>query len=66
VAADVTYFTGSAGRRVVEPGALELRFGASGVDIRSVVAPQLEGQERVVDHPRVLTVPGTVKPPLTR
>jgi len=60
VAADVTSFTGTAGLRVVEPGALELQFGASSTDIRSVVALQLEGQERVVDHTRVLTVPVTV------
>ena len=60
VAADVTSFTGTAGARVVEPGALELRFGASSTDIRSVLALQLEGRERVVDHTRVLTVPVTV------
>jgi beta-glucosidase len=60
VAADVTSFTGKAGRRVVEPGALELRFGASSTDIRSVLALQMEGPERVVDHTRVLTVPVTV------
>ena len=60
VAADVTSFTGIAGARVVEPGALELRFGASSTDIRSVLALQLEGWERLVDHTRVLTVPVTV------
>ena len=60
VAADVTSFTGTAGARVVEPRALELRFGASSTDIRSVLALQLEGRERVVDHTRVLTVPVTV------
>jgi len=62
VAADVTSFTGVAGNRVVEPGALELRFGASSMDIRSVVVLDLEGPERVVDRTRVLTVPVTVKP----
>jgi beta-glucosidase len=62
VAADVTSFTGLAGQRVVEPGALELRFGASCSDIRSVVPVQLEGPERVVDHTRVLTVPVVVSP----
>jgi beta-xylosidase len=61
VAADVTSFTGTSGARVVEPGALELRFGASSTDIRSVVALQLEGPERAVDHTRVLTVPVSVK-----
>jgi beta-glucosidase len=62
VAADVTSFTGRTGRRVVEPGALELRFGASCSDIRSVVPLQLEGPERVVDHTRVLIVPALVSP----
>jgi len=62
VAADVTSFTGMAGQRVVEPGAVELRFGASCADIRSVVALQLKGPERVVDHTRVLGVPVVVNP----
>ena len=62
VSADVTSFTGRVGQRVVEPGAVELRFGASSVDIRSVVALELEGPERVVDHTRVLTVPVNVNP----
>ena len=50
------------GERIVEPGALELRFGASSADIRGVVALQLEGPVRVVDHTRVLTVPVIVQP----
>jgi beta-glucosidase len=66
VAADVTSFTGTAGQRVVEPGAIELRFGASCVDIRNVVALQLEGPERVVDHTRVLSVPVVISPILVR
>jgi len=66
VAADVTSFTGKAGQRVVEPGAVELRFGASCADIRSVAALQLEGPERVVDHTRVLSVPVVISPLLVR
>jgi beta-xylosidase len=66
VAADVTSFTGKAGQRVVEPGAMELRFGASCMDIRNVVALQLEGPERVVDHTRVLSVPVVIIPLLVR
>jgi beta-glucosidase len=62
VAADVTSFTGLGGQRVVEPGAVELRFGASCVDIRGVVALQLRGPELIVDHTRVLTVPVVVSP----
>lgn len=62
VAADVTSFTGVTGDRIVEPGALELRFGMSSTDTRRVVALRLEGPGRVVDHTRVLTVPVIVKP----
>jgi hypothetical protein len=64
VAADVTSFTGRSGNRVVEPGALELRFGASCSDIRGVLALELKGPERVVDHTRALTVPVVVSPVL--
>ena len=62
VAADVTSFTGRAGRRIVEPGDIELRLGASSTDIRSVVALDLAGPQRVVNHTRVLTVPVIVAP----
>jgi hypothetical protein len=37
-------------------GALELLFGASYEEIRSVAALHLEDQERAVDHSGVLTV----------
>jgi beta-xylosidase len=54
VHADLTSFTGRQGRRVVEPGDVELRFGASSSDIRHAVPVRLVGPERVVDHRRTL------------
>jgi hypothetical protein len=39
----------------VEPGELELRFGASSADIRACVPVRLVGPEREVDHHRCLT-----------
>jgi beta-xylosidase len=58
---DVTSFTGRAGHRVVEPGDLELRLGASSVDIRHVAPVRLVGPERTVDHHRKLTTDVTVQ-----
>jgi beta-xylosidase len=55
VPADLASFTGRDGRRVVEPGALELRLGASCTDVRHTVAVELVGPPRVVDHSRALT-----------
>ncbi|GAB3674734.1 beta-xylosidase/alpha-l-arabinosidase [Angustibacter aerolatus] len=52
--ADLTSFTGRDGRRVVEPGAIELRFGASSADVRGAVEVLLTGSLRVVDHRRAL------------
>jgi beta-xylosidase len=52
VPADVTAFSGPDGRRVVEPGELELRLGASSADIRLVAAVELTGERRFVDHTR--------------
>lgn len=54
VPADVTAFTGVDGRKVVEPGALELRLGASSTDIRLAAAVRLTGERRFVDHTRTL------------
>ncbi|HTW12580.1 MAG TPA: glycoside hydrolase family 3 N-terminal domain-containing protein [Solirubrobacteraceae bacterium] len=54
VPADVTSFTGRDGRRIVEPGRLELRLGASSGDIRLVAGVELTGHTRVVDHTRAL------------
>ena len=54
VPADLAAFTGADGRRIVEPGALELRLGASSADIRLVAAVELTGATRSVDHTRSL------------
>jgi beta-xylosidase len=55
VHADLASFTGRRGRRVVEPGELQLRLGSSSTDTRHTVAVQLVGQEREVDHGRRLS-----------
>jgi beta-xylosidase len=55
VHADLTSFTGRAGRRVVEPGDVELRLSASSREVRHAVPVRLVGPERVVDHRRTLT-----------
>ncbi|MEV6009721.1 glycoside hydrolase family 3 N-terminal domain-containing protein [Streptomyces sp. NPDC051976] len=54
VPADLASFTGRDGRRIVEPGALELRLSASSTDPRLVAAVTLTGPARVVDHTRRL------------
>jgi beta-xylosidase len=55
VPADLAGFTGPDGRRVVEPGALELRLGTSAIDTCFAVAVELTGPQRVLDHRRRLT-----------
>ncbi|MFI8192394.1 beta-glucosidase [Streptomyces sp. NPDC085946] len=52
VPADLASFTGRDGRRVVEPGALELRLAASSTDARLTATVTLTGPERHVDHTR--------------
>ena len=52
VPADVTSFTGADGQRRVEPGALELRLGASSRHIRLCAPVELTGPARIVDHTR--------------
>ncbi|MEV5432659.1 glycoside hydrolase family 3 N-terminal domain-containing protein [Streptomyces sp. NPDC052701] len=52
VPADVASFTGRDGRRVVEPGELELRLAASSTDVRLTATVTLTGPERRVDHTR--------------
>jgi beta-xylosidase len=54
VPADLASFTGRDGRRVVEPGELELRLGASSTDLRLTVIATLTGQVRELDHTRRL------------
>ncbi|MFB8206770.1 glycoside hydrolase family 3 N-terminal domain-containing protein [Streptomyces sp. NPDC056010] len=62
--ADLVSFTGIGGRRVVEPGALELRLAASSgaEDIRHTVHLRLTGPERTLDHRRRLVCDAVVEP----
>ncbi|MEV8568874.1 glycoside hydrolase family 3 N-terminal domain-containing protein [Streptomyces sp. NPDC051322] len=62
--ADLTSFTGVDGRRVVEPGDLELRFAASSAaaDVRHTVRLRLTGPERTVDHRRRLVCDTSLSP----
>ena len=55
VHADLSSFTGLDGRRVVEPGVLELRLGRSCTDIVHAATVTLTGRVRHVDHTRHLT-----------
>ncbi len=52
--ADLTSYTGRAGRRVVDPGTVELHVGASSSDIREVLPLTLAGPRRTVGFDRVL------------
>ncbi|MFC4021526.1 glycoside hydrolase family 3 N-terminal domain-containing protein [Micromonospora sp. GCM10011542] len=52
VPADVFSFTGRDGRRVVEPGELELRLASSSTEPRLVATVALTGPVRRVDHTR--------------
>ncbi|MER6301009.1 glycoside hydrolase family 3 N-terminal domain-containing protein [Kitasatospora sp. NPDC001539] len=54
VPADLASFTGRDGRRIVEPGALELRISASSTDPRLTVPLRLTGPARPLDHTRRL------------
>ncbi|TFV46231.1 glycoside hydrolase family 3 N-terminal domain-containing protein [Blastococcus sp. TF02A_35] len=52
--ADLTSFTGRDGARIVEPGAVELRVGASSADVREVLRFTLAGGRRTVGFDRRL------------
>ncbi|MFH9230768.1 glycoside hydrolase family 3 N-terminal domain-containing protein [Streptomyces globisporus] len=54
VPADLSSFTGREGRRIVEPGDLELRLSASSTDPRLTARVTLTGPVRTVDHTRRL------------
>jgi beta-xylosidase len=54
VPADVTSFVGRDLTRIVEPGAIQLRLGASSGDIRLTAEVELTGPARRVDHTRAL------------
>ncbi|MDK1472054.1 glycoside hydrolase family 3 N-terminal domain-containing protein [Streptomyces sp. 549] len=60
--ADLTAYSLSADRRVVEPGAVELLLGASSADIRHRVPLTLTGALRDVGHDRTLTCPAHTAP----
>ncbi|MGW0819728.1 beta-xylosidase/alpha-l-arabinosidase [Streptomyces sp. NPDC002845] len=51
---DLSSFTDRTGRRIVEPGALELRLAASSTDVRHTATLTLTGPERVLGHDRRL------------
>ena len=52
--ADLTSYTGRDGVRIVDPGRVELRVGASSQDIRSRVPLDLVGETRQVGHDRTM------------
>jgi beta-glucosidase len=52
VHADAASYTGRAGRRIVEPGDLELRVGASCADIRATLPVRMTGQRREIGFDR--------------
>jgi beta-glucosidase len=54
VPADLASFTGIGGRRIVEPGEVELRFGRSSGHIAAALPLRLVGDEREVGHLRRL------------
>ncbi|AWS41628.1 beta-glucosidase [Streptosporangium sp. 'caverna'] len=52
--ADQTSYTGASGRRQVDPGAVELRVGASSADIRETISVSMTGPRRQVGFDRVM------------
>lgn len=52
--ADLISYTGRDGRRIVEPGDVELRVGASSSDIRATLTRTMVGRRREVGFDRVL------------
>jgi beta-glucosidase len=60
--ADLTSFTGRRGRRLVEPGQVEVWVGASSADIRARLPVELAGPRREVGFDRVMLPAVTVAP----
>ena len=60
VPADVASFIGAHGRRIVEPGDVELRIGRSSAEIVAALPLRLIGDEREVGHDRRLEAPARV------
>jgi beta-xylosidase len=60
--ADLSSFTDRSGRRVVEPGALELRLAASSTDVRHTARLNLTGATRVLGSDRELLCRTEVSP----
>ena len=60
VPADLASFTGLAGRRVVEPGDVELRLARSSADVVAALPLRLVGALREVGHARALRSVATV------
>jgi beta-xylosidase len=52
---DLVSFTGRLGRRVVEPGLIELRLGTSSAEVVAVLPVELTGPERTIEGPRKMT-----------
>jgi hypothetical protein len=64
--ADRTAFAGRSGRRVVEPGRIDVLIGSSATDIRLTGTLTMHGPERVVGQDRVLSTPVIVSDSGTR
>ncbi len=58
--ADLTSYTGRAGRRQVDPGDVELRVGASSTDIRATLRLTMTGERREVGFDRIMEPTVTV------
>ncbi len=61
--ADLTSFTGLSGERIVEPGEVSLRVGASSGDIRATLTLALSGPRRVVGYGRHRTAEVAIEVP---
>ncbi|WP_219412367.1 glycoside hydrolase family 3 N-terminal domain-containing protein [Pseudonocardia nigra] len=60
VPADLAAFTGLHGRRIVEPGDVELRVARSSADVHAALPLRLVGEEREVGHDRRLVTAADV------